>query len=85
MLEARSEIGAVNEVLLELLELRRLIETGAAGLAATRRTDADLAKMTAAIKAMQESVDDPDAFHTTRTSVSTTRSCTLPATACSSA
>jgi DNA-binding FadR family transcriptional regulator len=62
MLEARSELGTVNEVLLELLELRRVVETGAAGLAASRRSDADLAEMNAAIKAMQESFDDPERF-----------------------
>jgi GntR family transcriptional repressor for pyruvate dehydrogenase complex len=62
VLYARSEIGAVDEVLLELLELRRLVEAGAAGLAANRRTDADLAKMQAAIKQMELSMDDPDRF-----------------------
>jgi GntR family transcriptional regulator, transcriptional repressor for pyruvate dehydrogenase complex len=62
ILYARSEIGAVDEVLLELLELRRLIEAGASGLAAARRTNADLAKMEAAIKAMEASLDDPERF-----------------------
>jgi len=62
VLEARSEMGAVDEVLLELLELRRLIEAGAAGLAASRRTDADIKKMEAAIKAMEASLDDHDRF-----------------------
>ena len=36
LLVARSEVGAVDDFLLELLELRRLIETGASGLAAAR-------------------------------------------------
>ena len=62
ILFARSEIGAIDEVLLELLELRRLIEAGASGLAATRRTDDDLAKMEAAIKAMDANIDDPERF-----------------------
>ena len=62
ILFARSEIGAIDGVLLELLELRRLIEAGASGLAATRRTDDDLAKMEAAIKAMDASIDDPEKF-----------------------
>jgi len=62
VLYARSEIGTVDEVLLELLELRRLVEAGAAGLAATRRDDADLAEMDRAIKAMEKSLDDPERF-----------------------
>jgi GntR family transcriptional regulator, transcriptional repressor for pyruvate dehydrogenase complex len=61
-LDARSEIGAIDAVLLELLELRRLVEAGAAGLAATRRTDEDLAKMQAAINVMEESLSDPERF-----------------------
>lgn len=62
VLYARSEIGAVDEVLLELLELRRLVEAGAAGLAANRRTDSDIAAMEAAIRQMELSVDDPERF-----------------------
>jgi DNA-binding FadR family transcriptional regulator len=62
VLVARSEIGAIDGVLLELLEMRRIVEAGATGLAATRRTDADLARMSAAIKAMERSLDDFDLF-----------------------
>jgi GntR family transcriptional repressor for pyruvate dehydrogenase complex len=62
VLEARSEVGAIDKVLLELLELRRVVEAGAAGLAASRRNDADLAKMTLAIKAMEVNSDDPDRY-----------------------
>ena len=62
VLEARSELGTVDELLLELLELRRLIEAGAAGLAASRRTDEDLAKMEQSIAAMDAAVTDHDRF-----------------------
>jgi len=62
VLYARSEIGAVDEVLLELLELRRLVEAGAAGLAASRRSDVDLVEMDRAIKAMEGSLEDPERF-----------------------
>jgi GntR family transcriptional repressor for pyruvate dehydrogenase complex len=62
VLEARSELGTVDAVLLELLELRRLIEAGAAGLAAVRRTDADIKKMEEAITAQEAAIDDHDRF-----------------------
>jgi DNA-binding FadR family transcriptional regulator len=62
VLEARSELGTVDAGLLELLELRRLIEAGASGLAAMRRTDADVKKMEEAIKAQEDSLDDHDRF-----------------------
>jgi len=62
LLYARSEIGTVDETLLELLELRRLIESGAAGLAAQRRTEEDLAAMEAAITEMEATVGDLDQF-----------------------
>jgi GntR family transcriptional repressor for pyruvate dehydrogenase complex len=62
VLEARSEGGAVDGVLLQLLELRRIVETGAAGLAASRRSAADLDKMEAVIKEMEDSLSDPEQF-----------------------
>lgn len=62
LLEARSETGAVDDVLLELLELRRVVEAGAAGLAAMRRTDEDIALMEAEVAAMKGMLDDVDAF-----------------------
>jgi DNA-binding FadR family transcriptional regulator len=62
VLYARSEIGAVDEALLELLELRRLIEAGAAGLAAARRSEHDLAAMDAALRDMRASLNDPEGF-----------------------
>jgi len=62
LLYARSEIGAVDDTLLELLELRRLIESGAAGLAAQRRAEDDLATMEAAIAEMEDASDDLDRY-----------------------
>jgi DNA-binding FadR family transcriptional regulator len=62
VLDARSEVGAVDGVLLQLLELRRIVETGAAGLAASRRSKADLEKMGAAIKEMDAYLSDPEQF-----------------------
>jgi DNA-binding FadR family transcriptional regulator len=62
VLEARSELSTVDEVLLELLELRRIIETGACGLAASKRTDSDIKRMETAIAAMAASMDDHERF-----------------------
>jgi DNA-binding FadR family transcriptional regulator len=62
ILSARREIGAVEDVLLELLELRRMIEVEAAALAATRATPLDHAAMEAALEELDRSVDDPGRF-----------------------
>lgn len=59
-----------GEALSHIFELRALVETGAAELAARRRTPADLAAMYAALQAMGEAVrqgddgaEDDDVFH----------------------
>ena len=62
LLAAREELGAVDDVLLELLELRRLVEVEAAALAATRATDEDVAVMADTLARMDEQLDDTDAF-----------------------
>lgn len=62
LLAARSEVGAVDDFLLELLELRRLIETGASGLAAARATADDIARMTVQFERMEASVHDIEQF-----------------------
>lgn len=62
LLAARSEVGAVDDFLLELLELRRLIETGAAALAAVRASDDDIARMGAQFERMAASVGDVERF-----------------------
>lgn len=62
LLTARSEVGAVDDFLLELLELRRLIETGAAGLAAAHASEDDIEKMTVQYKQMEASLHDLERF-----------------------
>lgn len=62
ILAARREAGAVEDVLLELLELRRMIELEAAALAATRATPQDVEAMQAALAALDRSLDDPAKF-----------------------
>jgi len=62
LLAARTEVGAVDDFLLELLELRRLIETEAAALAAVRASAADIDRMAAQFERMASSVDDLEGF-----------------------
>jgi GntR family transcriptional repressor for pyruvate dehydrogenase complex len=62
LLVVRSEVGAVDDFLLELLELRRLIETGAAGLAAAHASDADIDRMSAQFAKMEASLTDLERF-----------------------
>ena len=61
VIEARSDLQTVDEFLVHLLELRRIIEVEAAGLAA-RRADAEaIATMVSLIAAMEDA-DDVEAF-----------------------
>jgi DNA-binding FadR family transcriptional regulator len=62
ILAARREVGAVEDVLLELLELRRMVELEAVALAAVRATPGDLADMAAALDALDASLGDPRQF-----------------------
>jgi DNA-binding FadR family transcriptional regulator len=62
LLAVRSELGAVDDILLELLELRRLIEVGAAALAAARASESDLERMEAAFERMEANVDNVERF-----------------------
>jgi GntR family galactonate operon transcriptional repressor len=62
ILAARREVGAVEDVLLELLELRRIIEVEAAALAASRATPDDLVAMEAALSDLDGSLEDPHRF-----------------------
>jgi GntR family transcriptional regulator, transcriptional repressor for pyruvate dehydrogenase complex len=62
ILAARREAGAVEDVLIELLELRRMVEVEAAALAAARATTDDIEAMTAAIAVLDASVGEPRAF-----------------------
>ncbi|MEU9122392.1 FCD domain-containing protein [Streptomyces sp. NPDC048506] len=51
--------GVSSDFFADVLELRRSIEPAAAGLAAERRTDDDLAALDAALSAMAATDDDP--------------------------
>jgi DNA-binding FadR family transcriptional regulator len=62
ILAARRESGAVEDVLLELLELRRMIEIEAASLAAVRADRDDLDRMETAIEGLEATLDEPAAF-----------------------
>jgi DNA-binding FadR family transcriptional regulator len=62
ILAARREVGAVEDVLLELLELRRMVELEAVALAAVRATPQDLADMANALEALDASMGDPRRF-----------------------
>ncbi len=58
LLRTRAELGIVEDVLVQLLELRRLVEVEAAALAAERATDEDIANMQAIVGQMDASVTD---------------------------
>jgi DNA-binding FadR family transcriptional regulator len=62
ILAARRETGAVEDVLLELLELRRMMEVESAALAAGRATRDDLEAMEVALSELDLSLDDPGRF-----------------------
>jgi DNA-binding FadR family transcriptional regulator len=62
LLSARLETGAIGDVIGDVLELRRLIETEAASLAAQRATEADLGAMRGLLEALAGSVGDPQAY-----------------------
>src|ERR1700694_6346500 len=58
LLAARTEAGAVEDLLLELLELRRMVELEAAALAARRASDDDLQSMLGYLRMMDAELDD---------------------------
>ena len=62
LLTVRSEVGPIDDFLLELLELRRLIETGAAALAAVRASENDLDQMAREIERMDAGIHDLERF-----------------------
>jgi DNA-binding FadR family transcriptional regulator len=62
LLAARTEVGAVEDLMLELLELRRMVELEAAALAARRRTDDDLEAMNTWLDLMDADVSDAGRF-----------------------
>jgi DNA-binding FadR family transcriptional regulator len=62
LLLARTEVGSVEDLLLELLELRRMVEVEAAALAARRASEDDIAEMRRHLELMDKSPDDPEVF-----------------------
>jgi DNA-binding FadR family transcriptional regulator len=64
VLATRLEVGAIDDIVADSLELRRVIETEAAALAAERATDDDLAAMRRQFDALSQSVGDTHAYTT---------------------
>lgn len=62
LLAARTEVGAVEDLMLELLELRRMVELEAAALAARRRTDDELHAMKAYLSLMDANLGNATVF-----------------------
>lgn len=62
VIEARTELQTVDEFLVHLLELRRIIEVEAAGLAAGRAMAGDLSTMETLLDSMGDVGDDVSAF-----------------------
>jgi GntR family transcriptional regulator, galactonate operon transcriptional repressor len=62
VLEARAEAGLVDDFLADLLVLRRIVETEAAGLAAERASGEQLERMAEALRQGKEAGDDTQAF-----------------------
>lgn len=62
LLAARTEVGAVEDLMLELLELRRMVELEAAALAARRRTEEDIEAMKTSLDRMDADLSDTGRF-----------------------
>lgn len=62
LLAARTEVGAVEDLMLELLELRRMVELEAAVLAARRRTEDDIEAMKLWLERMDADLSDAVRF-----------------------
>lgn len=62
IIEARRELGLVDDFLADLLVLRRIVETEAAALAAERATGEDLERMAEALRQGKEAGRDIEAF-----------------------
>lgn len=62
LLAARLEVGAIEDIIADGLELRRVIETEAAALAAERATDEDLAALHREFADLGESERDTEAY-----------------------
>lgn len=64
LLATRLAVGAIEDILGDSLELRRVIETEAAALAAERATSEDLDAMRLELEALREAIDDTQAYMT---------------------
>jgi DNA-binding FadR family transcriptional regulator len=62
LLSVRLAVGAVDDIIVDSLELRRVIETEAAALAAQRATDDDLAAMRETLEVLARELDDTPAY-----------------------
>ena len=62
LLAARTEVAAVDDLMLELLELRRMVELEAAALAARRRSDDDIEAMNGWLTRMDSDIVDAVRF-----------------------
>jgi GntR family transcriptional regulator, transcriptional repressor for pyruvate dehydrogenase complex len=62
VMSARLAVGAVEDIIGDTLELRRVIETEAAALAAVRASEDDLERMRTEIAALDRSLEDDDAY-----------------------
>lgn len=62
LLSVRLAVGALDDIIVDSLELRRVIETEAAALAALRATDADLAAMRQHLDVLDHELDDTPAY-----------------------
>lgn len=62
LLATRLEVGAIDDIMADSLELRRVIETEAAALAAERATPGDLAAMREEFDALSQVTRDTDAY-----------------------
>lgn len=62
VLAARLEVGVVDDIIADGLEMRRVIETEAAALAAQRATDADLFALRSEFDALGGAVGDAEAY-----------------------
>jgi GntR family transcriptional repressor for pyruvate dehydrogenase complex len=62
ILQARVEVGAAGEFLVDFIELRTIVESQAAGLAAERAEPSQLDEMRAHLSAMELALDDRDSF-----------------------
>lgn len=63
LIQARRDTGAIHDVLAEVLELRRIVEVQAAGLAAVRANDENLDRMADLIEHMRATVGDAAEFN----------------------